>query len=190
MALTQDMRSLEQVATDCGVSPEHLLPSLYQSLRQMAHRQLRGERDGHSLNTTALVHEVWLKLVASYPELNFDSERGFLALSGHLMRRVLTDHARTEQRLKRGGGQTVLTYTDGLAAAPTTLPLDDVVAIDSALLRLQQIDARQVQVVELRYFAGFSIEETGELLSLSPATVKREWSMARAWLFSQLQDGR
>jgi RNA polymerase sigma-70 factor, ECF subfamily len=185
-----EQQALESLAVEYGVTPERLLPELYQSLRRMAHRQLMGERTGHSLDTTALVHEAWLKLIASYPDIEFSNERDFLALSGHLMRRVLTDHARRLHRIKRGGDQIQMTYTDGLAAATTDVDADELIALDLALSRLDAIDARQVQVVELRYFAGFSIEETAELMSLSPATIKREWTMARAWLLGSLRDSR
>ncbi|MGE4071058.1 MAG: ECF-type sigma factor [Lysobacterales bacterium] len=172
-----------------GISSEELVADLYQNLRRMAHRQLRGEHAGHSLNTTALVHEAWLKLVASYPDLRFEDEREFLALSGHLMRRVLTDHARRLNQLKRGGDQLrVTTYTQGLDAPSVDVDIEELLALDLALTRLQELDRRQVQVVELRYFAGFSIEETAELMDLSPATVKREWAMARAWLRSSLRE--
>lgn len=172
-----------------GISSEELVSDLYQKLRRMAHRHLRGEHAGHSLNTTALVHEAWLKLAASYPDLRFEGEREFLALSGHLMRRVLTDHARRLNQLKRGGDQLrVTTYTQGLDAPSVAVDTEELLALDLALTRLQDLDRRQVQVVELRYFAGFSIEETAELMDLSPATVKREWAMARAWLRSSLRE--
>jgi RNA polymerase sigma-70 factor, ECF subfamily len=187
-ATSPEPQGLESLAVHFGISAEKLLPELYQNLRRMAHRQLIGERAGHSLDTTALVHEAWLKLVASYPEIQFSDERDFLALSGHLMRRVLTDHARRLHRIKRGGDQIQMTYTDGLAAATTDVDADELIALDLALSRLDAIDARQVQVVELRYFAGFSIEETAELMSLSVATVKREWAMARAWLLNSLRE--
>jgi RNA polymerase sigma-70 factor, ECF subfamily len=180
---------LEALASSCGVSAEHLLPELYQSLRHMAHRQLLGERAGHSLDTTSLVHDAWLKLVASYPDMQFSAERDFLALSGHLMRRVLTDHARQLNRLKRGGNQVQLTYTDGLKSPDDSLDAAELLALDLALSRLADLDHRQVQVVELRYFAGFSIEETANLMDLSVATVKREWAMARAWLLASLREG-
>jgi RNA polymerase sigma-70 factor, ECF subfamily len=187
-ATSPEPQGLESLSVHFGISAEKLLPELYQNLRRMAHRQLIGERAGHSLDTTALVHEAWLKLVASYPEIQFSDERDFLALSGHLMRRVLTDHARRLHRIKRGGDQIQMTYTDGLAAATTDVDVDELIALDLALSRLDAIDARQVQVVELRYFAGFSIEETAELMSLSVATVKREWAMARAWLLNSLRE--
>ena len=188
-SIADDMHPLEALASSCGVSPENLLPELYQSLRRMAHRQLLGERAGHSLDTTSLVHEAWLKLVASYPDMQFTAERDFLALSGHLMRRVLTDHARQTNRLKRGGNQVQLTYTDGLKSGANPVDAVELLALDLALSSLAEFDRRQVQVVELRYFAGFSIEETARLMDLSVATVKREWVMARAWLLASLREG-
>jgi RNA polymerase sigma factor (TIGR02999 family) len=174
---------LAQLAAGEGISAADVLADLYRSLRGMAHRHLRAERADLSLSTTALVHEAWLKLVASYSEQRFTDEREFLALSGHLMRRVLTDHARQLQMLKHGGHMhRVTTYTQGLDGPATDVVADELVALDDALGRLLEIDRRQVEIVELRYFAGFSIAETAELMNLSPATVKREWAMARAWL--------
>ena len=183
--------SLRSTAEQAGTSAEALLADLYQSLRSMAHRQLRRERAGHTLNTTALVHEAWLKLVASYPQMRFGDEREFLALSGHLMRHVLIDHARQLQQLKRGGHlQRVTTFTHGLNEPAVEVQVDELVALDAALAQLAELDERQVRIVELRYFAGFSIAETAELLDLSPATVKREWAMARAWLLGALKAQR
>lgn len=187
-ATPAELHNLESLATRCGVSPEQLLPELYQSLRRMAHQQLQGEREGHSLNTTALVHEAWMKLAASYPELAFDSERDFLALSGHLMRRVLIDHARHGSRLKRGADQVQVTLTDRYEAPIDQTESDQLLALDLALGKLSELDPHQVQIVELRYFAGFSISETAELLGSSPTSVKREWTLARAWLVAHLQD--
>lgn len=181
---------LQSLAELKGISAQQLLPALYDSLRRIAHRQLQGERAGHSLNTTALVHETWMRLIASYPDLQFGTDREFLALSGHLMRRVLTDHARALHRLKRRGPLGDLTYTDGLRSPAAEVESDELLALDIALTRLHALDPRQVAVVELRYFSGFSIEETAELMDLSPATVKREWAMARAWLRAHLQDPR
>lgn len=180
---------LDGLAAGSAMRPAELLTELYQSLRRMAHRQLRAERAGHSLSTTALVHEAWLKLVASYPDIRFSGEREFLALSGHLMRRVLTDHARALNQLKRGGDLLrVTTRSAGLDERASEVEADALLALDLALTRLAGIDRRQVEVVELRYFAGFSIEETAELMDLSPATVKREWAMARAWLRRALEE--
>jgi RNA polymerase sigma factor (TIGR02999 family) len=179
---------LHSLAAEMGIGTDELLPGLYQSLRRIAHRHMRGERAGHSLNTTALVNEAWLKLAASYPDMQFPTERDFLALAGHLMRRVLTDHARETKQLKRGGDQMRLTYTEGLTSPDGGVSTNELVELDIALNRLEQFDPRQVQVVEMRYFAGFSIEETAELMNLSPATVKREWAVARAWLLNDLSE--
>lgn len=180
---------LERLASAAGISANELLADMYQCLRRMAHRQLRAERANHSLSTTALVNEAWISLSAYYPDLRFDNERDFLALSGQLMRRVLTAHARQRNLLKRGGDQMrVITYTEGLDAPSVDVVTDDLLAVDLALARLQLLDPRQVQIVELRYFAGFSIEETAQLMELSPATVKREWAMARAWLVDALRE--
>jgi RNA polymerase sigma factor (TIGR02999 family) len=189
-SIDQPGQDLQALAAARGVSAAQLLPELYQSLRRMAHRQLQGERTGHSLNTTALVHEAWMQLVSSYPDLQFGDEREFLALSGQLMRRVLVEHARRQRRLKRGGGQVLISYSDGesaLVAGDDGVDGADLLSLDQALSRLQAFDPRQVEIVELRYFAGFSIEQTAELLTLSPATVKREWAMARAWLLDSLE---
>jgi RNA polymerase sigma factor (TIGR02999 family) len=183
-------QDLDALAAARGVSAAQLLPELYQSLRQMAQRQLQAERAGHSLNTTALVHEAWVQLVNCYPDLTFGNEREFLALSGQLMRRVLVEHARKKRRIKRGAGQVRITFTDGIGSVAADVSgVDDaeLLSLDQALSRLQVLDPRQVEIVELRYFAGFSIEQTADLLALSPATVKREWAMARAWLLESLE---
>jgi RNA polymerase sigma factor (TIGR02999 family) len=180
---------LDHLAAQAGISASELLADLYQGLRRMAHRQLRAERANHSLSTTALVHEAWIRLVDSYPDVRFDNERAFLALAGQLMRRVLIAHARQLHLLKHGGGQArIVTYTEGLDEAATGLVPDDLLAVDRARARLEQLDPRQVQLVEHRYFAGFSIAETAELMALSPATVKREWAVARAWLIDALRE--
>ena len=182
-----NVKSLDALAVSMGMRTDELLPGLYNSLRRMARRHLRRERHDHSLNTTALVHEAWLKLAATYSDTEFPTERDFLALAGHLMRRVLTDHARRANRLKRGGEQVRLTYTDSIKAPGDKMESEELLALDSALNQLNEIDQRQVKVVEMRYFAGFSIEETAELMALSPATIKREWAMARAWLLNTLR---
>ena len=171
----------------CEGMPPQLLPELYEQLRRMARGRLRRERGDHSLNTTALVHEAWLRLVGSYPEKSAGQGDDFLALSAHLMRRVLTDHARHRGRQKRGGEQQQVTYTEGLQAQPDMADPDLVLALDRALNQLEQIDPRQVRVIELRYYSGLAIDETARVLGLSPATVKREWNLARAWLYDALQ---
>ncbi len=187
-AIDSENHALQSLAASCGVSPAALVPELYRGLRRIAHRQLLDERDGHSLNTTALVHEAWMQLADVYPDAHFESERNFLALSGHLMRRVLVEHARNAGRIKRGAQQVQVTYTDSLQASTAAMQSDELLALDDALSELAALDQRQVEIVQLRYFAGFSIPETAELMNLSATTIKREWTMARAWLVARLRD--
>jgi RNA polymerase sigma factor (TIGR02999 family) len=161
-----------------------LLPLVYADLRQRARRYMRQERGGHTLQPTALVHEAFLRLV-DQRAVSWQNRSHFLAIASNAMRRVLVDHARTHSRAKRGGGQVVEPIDDEVAAA---IDIDrvDLIALDAALSRLAARDAQQARVVELRYFGGLSIEEAAEVLAVSPATVKREWAMARSWLFVQL----
>jgi RNA polymerase sigma factor (TIGR02999 family) len=161
---------------------DRLVPIVYDELRRLAHHYMHGERAGHPLQTTALVHEVYLRL-AGIKGLQWRDRTHFFAMAATLMRRVLVDYARSQNTGKRGGGIQV-TSLDGheLAAAPSV----DIVAIDDALERLAAVDPQQCRVVELRFFAGLSIEETAEALGISPATVKREWTTAKAWLHHEL----
>jgi RNA polymerase sigma factor (TIGR02999 family) len=163
---------------------DEIVPKLYDELRRMAARFLRAERADHTLQPTALVHEAYLRLVdqRSVDQL---SRGHFCALAARIMRRLLVDHARTHRRAKRGGGRGAVPIDDALEVACDGVDLD-LVALDDALTRLAAIDAQQARVVELRYFGGLSIEETAEVLAVSPMTVKREWAMARAWLHQQL----
>ena len=161
-----------------------LLPLVYADLRQRARRYMRHERGGHTLQPTALVHEAYLRLV-DQRAVSWQNRSHFLAIASSAMRRVLVDHARTHSRAKRGGGHVPEPIGDESAAA---IDMDrvDLIALDAALARLAARDAQQARVVELRYFGGLSIEEAAEVLAVSPATVKREWAMARSWLFVQL----
>jgi RNA polymerase sigma factor (TIGR02999 family) len=160
-----------------------LMPLVYDELHRLAGRYLRRERPGHTLQTTALVHEAYLRLVdQTHP--NWQNRAHFFGVAAQLMRRILVDYARTQQAAKRGSGVIRLTLDDaGMKAKEREAEL---LALDDALADLAAIDARQSRLVELRYFAGLNIEETAEVLGLSPATVKREWSSARAWLYNQL----
>jgi RNA polymerase sigma factor (TIGR02999 family) len=165
---------------------ERLLPLVYGELRRRAHARLRRESPGHALETTDLVHEVYLRLV-DQERARWQNRAHFFAIAARLMRRILVDHARSRRALKRGAGQAPvsLDLAPTLAAAPQM----DYVALDEALQRLQALDERQGTVVELRFFAGLSVEETAHVLSLSPATVKREWATAKAWLFREMGGG-
>ena len=164
---------------------ERLLPLVYDELRRNAASLFRRERPDHTLQPTAVVHEAWLRLSPAGP---WTSRSQFFAVSRRLMREVLIDHARARAAAKRGGGNARVTYHDEIET-PGSREGTDVLALDVALEKLEALDARQARVVELRYFAGLSIEETAEALDVSPATVKREWQMARAWLRDHLSSG-
>jgi RNA polymerase sigma factor (TIGR02999 family) len=162
---------------------EQLVPIVYEELRRLAHHYMRGERADHTLQTTALVNEVYLRL-AGIDALKWRDRAHFFAMAGRLMRRVLVDYARQRACEKRGGGVSVTSLTEH-AVAPQ--PSVDIVALDAALERLATVDPQQGQVVELRFFAGLSVEETAEALGISPATVKRDWATARLWLYNELR---
>jgi RNA polymerase sigma factor (TIGR02999 family) len=161
---------------------DRLVPIVYDELRRLAHYHMHGERDGHTLQTTALVNEVYVRL-AGIKGLQWRDRAHFFAMAGTLMRRVLVDYARRQKRDKRGGGVAV-TSLDGHAV--TSAPSVDIVALDEALQSLGTVDPQQCRVVELRFFGGLSIEETAEALGISPATVKRDWTTAKAWLHQEL----
>jgi RNA polymerase sigma factor (TIGR02999 family) len=161
---------------------DRLVPIVYDELRRLARHYMRGERPGHTLQTTALVNEVYLRLTG-IKGLAWRDRAHFFAMAGRLMRRVLVDHARHHGRQKRGGGVSV-TSIDEHALTPQ--PGVDIVALDEALAQLEAVDPQQSQVVELRFFAGLSIEETAEALGISPATVKRDWTTAKTWLYHEL----
>jgi RNA polymerase sigma factor (TIGR02999 family) len=163
---------------------EKLTPLVYEELRQQAARYLRRERPGHTLQTTALINEAYLRLIDAR-EVRWQSRAHFFAIAANLMRRILVDHARKRDAEKRGGNQIRLTLNDVLAAKETDV---DLLAIDEALDRLAKIDEQQARVVELRFFSGLSVEETAAVLDVSPKTVKRDWSVARAWLRREIGD--
>ncbi|HET7599041.1 MAG TPA: sigma-70 family RNA polymerase sigma factor [Gemmatimonadales bacterium] len=165
---------------------DRLAPIVYARLRRMAHRQLDGERTGITLATTDLVHEAYLKLVR-LDRLRWRDRAHFFAVAAGAMRRILVDHAAQRNAQKRGGGRHTLPLDDNLAALPVAAARpEEVLALDEALARLAEVSPRQSQVVECRYFAGMSIEETAEALRVAPATVKRDWTVARAWLHREL----
>lgn len=158
---------------------EELSGLMYHELRRQAARQLRRERSDHTLQPTALVHEVFLRLFGeTAPALN--DRAHFLAVAVRVMRRVLIEHARARGASKRGGGLARLTLDDRLPAPE--LDLVEIVALNEAMERLEQLDERQARIVEMRYFIGLSIEETAETIGVSPATVKNEMALAKAWL--------
>lgn len=165
---------------------DRLVPLVYDDLRRVARGHLRRERPGHSLQATALVHEVFLRLV-EVDRLALKSRTHFFALSAGLMRQILVDHARRRRASKRGGGATVISLNEAVeAAAPTSTASVDVLALDEALDALASFDVRQCRVVELRFFAGLNIPETADALGVSTPTVERDWAMAKAWLHQRL----
>ena len=163
---------------------ETLMPLVYAELRRLAAHYLKGERPGQTLQPTALVHEAYLKLLKDRPE-RWQNRAHFCAIAAHAMRQILIERARARDALKRGGGQPRVTFDEGLPAAAAERPID-VIALDSALERLAALDAGQARIVELRYFGGLSIEDTADAMGISPATVKRHWAVARAWLAKEL----
>lgn len=162
---------------------EALMPVVYDELRRQAARYLRRERVNHTLQPTALVHEAFFKLV-DQRNMRWQNRAHFFGIAAQAMRRILVDHARTHRRIKRGGPAVQVTLDDALLGDRGRSI--DLMALDEALRRLAVEDARQAQVVELRFFGGLSVEETAEVMGLSPATIKREWSMAKASLYAEL----
>jgi RNA polymerase sigma factor (TIGR02999 family) len=163
---------------------DSLMTAVYEELRRLAALYLSRERPGHTLQPTALVHEAYLQLVGE-GRVDWQGRAYFFGAAGRLMRRILVDHARARNAAKRGGGRLMVTFSEALAAAA---PRDlDLVALDSALEELARLDPLQSRIVELRFFGGLSVEETAEVLSVSPATVKRHWTTAKAWLRHQLK---
>lgn len=162
-----------------------LIPLVYDELHRLAHYYLRAERAGHTLQSTALVHEAYLRLVGQNPPQT-ENRAHFVAIAARLMRQVLVDYARSRRAAKRGPEQLV-ELEETMELSPQK-PLD-VVALDDALTELSRRDAQQVKIVELRFFGGLTIEEAAEVLEVSPATVKRDWTMAKAWLTREVRRG-
>jgi RNA polymerase sigma factor (TIGR02999 family) len=172
-----DARALEQLA-----------PLVYDELRKLAHRYMNREHAGHTLQTTALVHEAFLRLLCN-PQDNWQNRAHFYAIAAQMMRRILVDYARANLRAKRGGGATriALEDIDIPVAEPALNP--DIIALDDALEKLAEIDPRRSRVVELRFFGGLSVEEAAYVLRVAPDTIVRDWRVARAWLFRYLNHG-
>jgi RNA polymerase sigma factor (TIGR02999 family) len=163
---------------------DRVLPIVYDELRQIAHRHLQGERRDHTLDTNAVVHEAYVKLVG-LNHMTWQNRAHFLAIAAQAMRRVLVDYAVSRKAQKRGGTRHRLDLDEVQLAASE--PSETVVALDAALRRLEATNIRLSRIVECRYFAGMSIDETARALDVSPATVKRDWQMARAWLNRELK---
>jgi RNA polymerase sigma factor (TIGR02999 family) len=162
---------------------DQLLPAVYDELRRLANHYLRGERPDHTLQPTALVHEAYLRLI-DQRSVSWQNRAHFFGVAAQIMRRILVDHARSHISEKRGGQRRKLSLDEAVSwASERDL---DLVALDDALTALSAFDERKGRIVELRFFGGLSVEETAEVLSVSPQTVLRDWSLAKAWLFNEL----
>lgn len=166
---------------------DRLFALLYDALKELAHRQRRRWRDDHTLGTTALLHEAYIKL-ADQDALDIESRAHFLGVAARAMRHILCNHARDRRALKRGGDRERLTLDDALIPDPSAPDdtAESLVALDAALRRLEQVEPRHGRVVECRFFGGLSVDETAAALGISPRTVKRDWAVAQAWLHREL----
>src|SRR6202142_1300608 len=175
------LSALTRGDNDAGAN---LIPVVYDELRRLAGSYMRRERDDHTLQATALVHEAYLKLVEQR-SVNWQSRAHFFGVAAQLMRRILIDHARGHSRQKRGGEDKKVSLDEAFVFSEQQA--DELLAVDDSLNRLAEIDPRQARVVELRFFGGLSVEEAAEVLGVSPKTVKRDWSVAKAWLHGELK---
>jgi RNA polymerase sigma-70 factor, ECF subfamily len=162
-----------------------LIPLIYDELRRLAFRRLRHQRPGHTLEATALVHEAYLKL-ADQPHAKWQNRAHFFAVASRAMRQILVDYARSQHRIRRGGRRQKVSLDKVLLVAPERT--DELLCIHELLSRMEELDPRQGRIVELRYFAGLTTDETAEVLGISPKTVQREWNMAKAWLYGELKE--
>jgi RNA polymerase sigma factor (TIGR02999 family) len=165
-----------------------LIPLVYDELRRVAARCLASQRTDHTLQPTALVHEAYLRLVRNGSGAYKDRTH-FFALAATMMRQILVDHARKHKTAKRGGGTVTVSFNEASVSAGD-VAVADLLSLDDALRRLSTLDSRQAHIVELRFFGGLSVEETAQMVEISPATVKREWATARIWLHGAMSDGR
>lgn len=165
-------------------SVNKLYPLVYNELHSMAHKQMRRERNGHTLNTTALVHEAYIKLVDYPPDGEWDGRNHFFGIAARAMRQILVNYAKSRNAQKRSGNKDIQPFEDEIYL--TDEKADELVRLEEALAVLEKMDPRLGKVVECRYFAGYNIDETASILNVSTATVKRDWISARAWLFSYL----
>jgi len=187
--MPENAAEITRLLNSAGENPENInraLPLVYEELRLLASGQLRRERNGHTLNTTSLVHESYLKLVKHPPEGQWEGRRHFFGTAARAMRQVLVNYALKRSRKKRGGYLQIEPYEEGIFLSEQKS--EELIALDSALKELEQMNERQCRVVECRYFAGYNIDETAEILEISKATVKRDWLSARAWLFTRMQE--
>jgi RNA polymerase sigma-70 factor, ECF subfamily len=177
---------LEEWSSGNQSALDQLMPIIYDELRRVAHAYMKRERAGHTLQTTALVNEAYLKLV-NQERAQWHNRKHFFAVSAQLMRRILVDRARTKNYQKRGGGEQTVSLDKALTISADNQAAE-IIALDEALKELSAFDERKSQVVELRYFGGLSVEETADVLKIAPVTVRRDWTAAKAWLYSRIKD--
>jgi RNA polymerase sigma-70 factor (ECF subfamily) len=180
---SQITRLLASVHDGDPAAAQKLMPLVYDELRALAAKHLRGERPNHTLQPTALVHEAYLRLI-DQTRVHWQGRTHFFAIGAQIIRRILVDHARQRKRRKRGGGAARVTLDDAVALAPQRD--EEILALDEALEKLAKLDPRQAQVVEMRFFGGLSVKEVAEQLKVSTRTVEGDWTMARAWLLREL----
>jgi len=176
---------LNRLADGDQEAAAQLVPLIYEELRRLAAQRLQHERPGHTLQATALVHEVYLKL-AGQPNARWQNRVQFFTVASQLMRRILVDYARNQQRIRRGGMQERVSLNQVVLIAPDRT--DELLAVHESLSRLEKLNSRQGRIVELRYFGGLTLDETAEVLRVSPKTVMREWNFAKAWLYGELKE--
>lgn len=177
--------TFDKVSDDSEIAK--LLPLVYDELRSLADRYLRQERSEHTLQATALVHEAYMRLAAQ-KNVHWENPAHFFGVAATFMRRILVNHAKSHQRLKRSGARRRIALLDDLLITPEPQP--ELLALEDALTKLAKVDARKAKMVELRYFAGLSINEVAQLLEVAPATVKRDWTLAKAWLLREISRNR
>ncbi|MEQ1922886.1 MAG: sigma-70 family RNA polymerase sigma factor [Pyrinomonadaceae bacterium] len=178
---------LKRISDGDGKAPDELLPLVYAELRKLAHAYLKNERSDHTLQATALVHEAYIRLV-DWEKVSWQNRAHFFAVAAKLMRKILVDHAREKRAQKRDGGQR-LTLDEAVSLPNQTGREIDLIALDEALGKLDKFDKTQSKIVELRFFGGLTVDETAHALQISAATVKREWTVARTWLFREINQG-
>ena len=178
---------LNKLAAGDQKAAAELVPLVYEELRRLAARRLRHERPNHTLQTTALVHEAYVKL-AGQRDANWQNRAQFFGVASQVMRRILVDYARGKRRIRRGGKQQKVSLDNVLLVSPDRT--EEVLAVHESLSRLEMLDARQARIVELRYFGGLTVEEAAEVLGISAKTVMRELNVAKAWLYGDLKDHR
>jgi RNA polymerase sigma factor (TIGR02999 family) len=183
--MTDVTRILSAIEHGNPQASDQLLPLVYDELRKLAAHKMNQEKPGQTLQATALVHEAYLRLVDANPAPHWNSRGHFFAAAAEAMRRILVDRARRKARPKHGGDRQRVDLDKGLSLAG---PQEDLIALDDALAKLAAQEPIKAEIVKLRYFAGLSVEDTARCLDLSPATVKRHWAVARAWLFAALSD--